>query len=140
MTSLYHVFVYGTLKPGERYYEQFCAPYVIEKQNAIAPGRLYDLPVGYPGMTLEEGQVFGVRLTFADVTVLARLDAFEEFFPERPEESEYQRLERPLLTPEHDPLGLAWAYIMTPERIQKLQGHWLPSGIWSDQNLSLETD
>ncbi|HEY9877459.1 MAG TPA: gamma-glutamylcyclotransferase family protein [Leptolyngbyaceae cyanobacterium] len=138
MTIPYHVFVYGTLKPGERYYEQFCAPYVIEKQDAIAPGRLYDLSVGYPGMTIEEGQVLGVRLTFTDEVVLARLDALEEFFPDRPEDSEYQRLERPLLTPKHEPLGLAWAYIMTPERVKSLQGLWLPSGHWSRRNLSVE--
>lgn len=130
MTTPYHVFVYGTLKPGERYYEQFCAPYVIEKRDAIAPGRLYDLPAGYPGMTLEEGWVFGVRLTFTDIAVLERLDAFEEYFLERPEDSEYQRLERPLLTSNHESLGFAWAYVMTPERVKRLQGVWLPSGRW----------
>ncbi|HEY9737818.1 MAG TPA: gamma-glutamylcyclotransferase family protein [Trichocoleus sp.] len=132
MPGTYYVFVYGTLKPGERYYEQFCAPYVLGAVDAIAPGRLYDLPLGYPAMTLEEGQVRGVRLTFADPAVLRRLDEFEDYYPDRPEEeSEYRRLERPLTGLDGEPLGTAWAYTMPLLLIERLGGKWLPKGVWS---------
>ncbi|WP_199305659.1 gamma-glutamylcyclotransferase family protein [Pseudanabaena sp. FACHB-2040] len=128
----YHIFVYGTLKPGERYYELMCAPYVLEKRVAIAPGRLYDLPLGYPAMTLEEGWVTGMRLSFVDWAVLTRLDEFEDYYPNRPlEESEYQRVERTIFTPDQAPLGKAWVYVMQPLRVQSVGGVWLPNGCWS---------
>lgn len=136
MAAPYHVFVYGTLKPGECNYERFCAPYVIEARAAITSGRLYDLPLGYPGMTWELGWVLGVRLTFDDPEVLVQLDQLEEFFPERPpEESEYQRWERPILTVQRQPLGKAWLYLMPLERVRQAGGVWLPAGIWSGQTL-----
>ncbi|NET53980.1 MAG: gamma-glutamylcyclotransferase, partial [Merismopedia sp. SIO2A8] len=41
------VFVYGTLKPGEVNYDQYCASKVVEEIRAIAFGELFDLPIGY---------------------------------------------------------------------------------------------
>jgi gamma-glutamylcyclotransferase (GGCT)/AIG2-like uncharacterized protein YtfP len=133
---LYHLFVYGTLKPGQRYYEAMCAPYVVEQRDAIASGRLYDLPLGYPAMTLEEGWVVGVRLSFTDGAVLARLDEFEDYYPNLPAEaSEYQRLERPLFAPDGSSLGMAWAYVMQPQRVQQVKGIWLPEGCWGRKSM-----
>jgi gamma-glutamylcyclotransferase (GGCT)/AIG2-like uncharacterized protein YtfP len=78
--EVFQVFVYGTLKPGERAYQDFCEPFLVAKEEAKAPGRLYHLPMGYPAMTLESGWVFGVCLTFKDPHVLRLMDEFEDYF------------------------------------------------------------
>ncbi|MFO8027172.1 MAG: gamma-glutamylcyclotransferase family protein [Opitutales bacterium] len=48
------VFVYGTLKPGGRYWPEFCEGKVGEPIPAKIRGALYDLHVGYPGLWLGE--------------------------------------------------------------------------------------
>lgn len=126
------LFVYGTLKPGERAFKRLCQPYVVTMQDAIAPGRLYHLPVGYPALTLEAGWVRGVLLTLASASVLSALDAFEDYDPQKPETSEYQRQQHPIYTPNHSSLGSAWVYVMSQARVVSLQGQWLPEGYWSE--------
>jgi len=125
-----HVFVYGTLKPGQRWFGQYCAPYVIARRQAIAPGRLYHLPLGYPAMTLEPGWVRGVLLTFETTAVLAALDQLEDYYPDRPEASEYQRIRHPVYSPQQIDLGIAWVYVMAPARVKTLGGQWVPGGDW----------
>jgi gamma-glutamylcyclotransferase (GGCT)/AIG2-like uncharacterized protein YtfP len=137
---LYHIFVYGTLKPGQPSFETLCAPYVEAAVAAIAPGRLYDLPAGYPAITLEPGWVWGWRLSFRDPAALAQLDAFEDCDPACPKTSEYQRLIRPIYQPpQGEPvpsaaaltsLGQAWAYVMSRPRVVQMGGRWLPTGRW----------
>lgn len=138
--STYHIFVYGTLKPGQQFFEAMCAPYVKAAAAAIAPGRLYDLPAGYPALTLEPGWVWGWRLSFCDPAALTQLDAFEDCNPARPEAGEYQRLIRPIYQPpqgepvpsaaELAPLGTAWVYVMSLPRVVQMGGRWLPAGRW----------
>lgn len=126
-----HVFVYGTLKPGERAYDRLCRPAVRAIAPAIAEGRLYDLPLGYPAMTLAAGWVTGFCLTFANSEALAALDAFEEYDGDRPPEAnEYQRIARPIYHPNRIPWQNAWMYVMSPERVEQWGGIWLPSGYW----------
>lgn len=125
------IFVYGTLKPGEVAYDQFFAGQVVEAKDAIAPGLLYDLPVGYPAMTPGEGWVSGCLLIFPKVTLLPSLDAFEDYSPDCPEDSLYTRQSIPIFSPDQSPLGTAWAYLMSPERIAQQQGVFIPSGTWS---------
>lgn len=131
--ALFHVFVYGTLKPGERAYDAFCQPYVLAALPAIAPGRIYALPEGYPAMTQEPGWVQGYRLSFSDRTLLQALDEFEDYFPDRPRESLYQRLEIPVFSPNQAPLGTAWGYVMERQQIAQLGGKPLPAGIWREE-------
>lgn len=126
------LFVYGTLKPGERAFDQLCKPYVVDRRAAIAPGRLYHLPVGYPALTLESGWVQGVLLTFSSPHVLTALDQFEDYNPQQPAASEYQRRQHHIYSPNGSNLGLAWVYVMSQERVEGLRGQWLPEGYWSE--------
>jgi gamma-glutamylcyclotransferase (GGCT)/AIG2-like uncharacterized protein YtfP len=126
------VFVYGTLKPGEINYQRYCKGKVVEEQRAIAWGQLYNLPLGYPAMTPGESQVHGFLLTFADSVILSALDELEDYNPNRrPEENEYNRQQIEIYDLASQSLGLAWAYFMTSEQVQRFQGVLIPSGWWS---------
>ncbi|WOD37807.1 gamma-glutamylcyclotransferase family protein [Nodosilinea sp. E11] len=126
------LFVYGTLKPGERAFAQLCEPFVIATQVAQTQGRLYHLPLGYPAMTLESGWVQGALLTFPNIDCLGPIDAFEEYYPDRPQDSEYNRHQHPIYDSQQQPLGAAWIYTMERDRIADLGGQWLPQGYWSE--------
>ncbi|HEY9708979.1 MAG TPA: gamma-glutamylcyclotransferase [Oculatellaceae cyanobacterium] len=126
------VFVYGTLKPGEVNYQMYCTGKVVEAKRAIAFGQLFDLPLGYPGMTLGENTVQGFVLTFADPAILSLLDELEDYNPNRiPEQNEYNRQQIEIYNPTGQALGLAWVYLMTLEQVQRLGGILIPSGWWN---------
>ncbi|NEP00331.1 MAG: gamma-glutamylcyclotransferase [Symploca sp. SIO2E9] len=126
------VFVYGTLKPGEVNYEQYCASKVVEEIKAIAFGQLFNLPIGYPAMTLGYSIIEGFVLTFAEHGVLRLLDELEDYEPQRkPEENEYNRHLIETYSLEGKILGLAWVYLMRAEQVQLQGGVLLPSGFWS---------
>ena len=140
--TMIHVFVYGTLKPGEINHA-VCANDVVASQPTIADGCLYALPLGYPAMTLEAGTVHGALLSFAEAAVLERLDEFErhdpvEFFEHAPnqhlQQNEYDRRQIAVYDSDRHFLGLAWSYIMTPEQAQQLGGILLPDGQWCSQS------
>ena len=85
------VFVYGTLKRGERNHG-LVAPYLHRVLPGFVEGfRLYHLPRGphrpyaYPGMVPGEGRVFG-EVLFLRPEALSLLDALEE------EGEEYKRV------------------------------------------------
>lgn len=136
MDTLCPLFVYGTLKPGERAFANFCAPYLVTSQQALAMGRLYHLPLGYPAMTLETGWVKGMLLTFSSPDCLHSIDAFEEYYPDRPESSEYQRDRHLVFNRQQQPLRTAWIYTMTRDRVTRLGGQWLPQGYWTETTAS----
>ncbi|MFN5515469.1 MAG: gamma-glutamylcyclotransferase [Cyanobacteriota bacterium] len=126
------VFVYGTLKPGESNYGAYCEGKVLVEEKAYCWGRLYGLNLGYPGLTQGTERVWGYLLTFRDPRSLEDLDVLEDYQPGRaPSENEYQRRLTPIYGPNHQPLGVAWVYIMTPATIQLHQGRHLPAGEWS---------
>lgn len=127
---LFHVFVYGSLKPGERYYSQYCEGKVVAHCEAIAYGHLYDLPMGYPAMTLGDRVVHGIRLTFAEASVLRALDELEDYV-EGGLTNEYDRQLLEVFDSGGCSLGTAWMYVMPPEQVQQLQGICLPDGRWS---------
>ena len=126
------VFVYGTLKPGQANYQRYCAGKAIAASPAIARGQLFTLPLGYPAMTTGTQTVYGFLLEFKDTAILARLDALEDFVPERsPEQNEYQRELITVFGSQGQPLADAWAYLMHPQRIQQMRGVVIPHGVWS---------
>lgn len=132
MLNTVNIFVYGTLKPGESNYQRYCAGKVLSAKRAIARGQLFDLPMGYPAMTVGDSLVHGYLLSFPDETVLPYLDLLEDYDPHRPEaENEYNR--RPIET--YDPtmasLCWAWVYLMSLEQIYSCGGVLLPEGWWS---------
>ncbi|HIK46189.1 MAG TPA: gamma-glutamylcyclotransferase [Leptolyngbyaceae cyanobacterium M65_K2018_010] len=134
--STCRLFVYGTLKPGERAYGKFFNGSVRAIQAAIVPGRLYHLPgLGYPALTLEQGWVRGVLLTLMSPNLLEPLDEFEEYYPNHLQESAYYRIRHPVHSLEKQPLGQAWVYTMPKEQVIALGGWWLAEGWWSSDGV-----
>lgn len=144
MTSITRVFVYGTLKPGEVNHK-ICEGYVVDSQPAIAQGKLYHLPFGYPAMTLTgTDAIHGFILSFVDVEILNILDEFEQHEPEvftrfAPEQSlaanQYQRELIKVSIPKSSSVETAWGYVMTSEQIRRLSGIPVANGHWSQHNL-----
>lgn len=127
------VFVYGTLKPGERNYPAYCQGKAIAEEKVYTYGKLYHLCLGYPGMTLGDDRVQGYLLTFADESALTQLDELETYDPNAPaEQNEYQRQFIPVYDLTDNYLGEVWGYVMTLEKIQEFQGIYLPSGWWTE--------
>ncbi len=56
---LLKIFVYGTLKRGQRNHDRFCRG-VLEVEEATLRGRLYDLPFGFPALVVPEQTVRAV--------------------------------------------------------------------------------
>jgi gamma-glutamylcyclotransferase (GGCT)/AIG2-like uncharacterized protein YtfP len=130
-TSSLKLFVYGTLMPGGEGYQQFCAGRVFQAQPAIAQGQLYALPAGYPAMTLGEGWVQGFMLEFEQADVLAQLDEYEDYDPQRsPADNLYCRELLPIFTLDQTPLATAWIYLMPSNQVVALGGRYLPMGCW----------
>lgn len=126
------VFVYGTLKPGGYYYADYCAPSVIAVQAAIAWGRLYHLPMGYPALTEGDRPVHGSLLTFASAEILDRLDDLEGYDPQRsPLENEYERRTTEVFDSDRRSLGLAWSYWMTEAQVQQWRGVLCEDNVWN---------
>lgn len=126
------IFVYGTLKPKEVNYQRFCVGKVVEAKSAIAYGQLFDLPLGYPGMTSGESPVQGFVLTFADPDMLRVLDELEDYNPNRtPQANEYNRQYIETYDLSGQPQGVAWVYLMSTERVKQLSGVPIASGCWS---------
>lgn len=131
MLNTLNIFVYGTLKPGESNYQQYCVQ-VLEAKRAIAFGKIFALPLGYPAMTSGESLVKGFLLSFANTAILGELDLLEGFDPSKPAaENEYSRQLIETYNPAFVSLGLAWVYVMTPRQIHSLNGVFLPDGWWS---------
>jgi gamma-glutamylcyclotransferase (GGCT)/AIG2-like uncharacterized protein YtfP len=128
------VFVYGTLKPGERNYLRYCTGVAVTAQAATARGRLYALPAGYPAMTTGDGWVHGFVLSFEDESMLSALDELEGYLPDRPQaENEYFRVEVETFAPDGQPLGPAWVYQVAPAEVQRWGGVPLPGGTWQSR-------
>lgn len=129
--ALCHVFVYGTLKPNEANYDQYCAGKVIAQQQAIAYGELFALPMGYPAMIVGNTQVHGYLLSFPDASILESLDELEDYQSDRDAtENLYNRQQIEVFDLEGNSLGLAWAYFMTLAQVTKLVGIAQPNGCW----------
>jgi gamma-glutamylcyclotransferase (GGCT)/AIG2-like uncharacterized protein YtfP len=127
-----NVFVYGTLKPGESNYQRYCANQVLTVKRAIAFGRLYHLPCGYPAMIPGSDLVAGFVLSFPNVEVLTVLDLLEDYNPKRPlQENEYYRQQIETYNLDLTFLSPAWTYLMTPQQINIFGGQRLPDGCWS---------
>jgi gamma-glutamylcyclotransferase (GGCT)/AIG2-like uncharacterized protein YtfP len=124
-----HVFVYGTLKPGESNFDRYCGDRVITSDRAYILGELYHFPsLGYPGTIHGNSRVHGFVLTFADPTILTNLDKLEDYDPAKSAiENDYTRELVMTYTPEGIPWITAWAYFMTLDRSG---GILVPDGWW----------
>lgn len=126
------IFVYGTLKPGESNYQRLCVGKVVEEEKAIAYGQLFDLTLGYPGMTAGQSPIQGFVLTFADGAILSILDELEDYDPNRSEsDNEYNRQLIEVYNQSGESLGLVWVYLMSWEKVQELRGVMINSACWN---------
>ncbi|MEB3217962.1 MAG: gamma-glutamylcyclotransferase [Nostocales cyanobacterium 94392] len=131
-SGLLRVFVYGTLKPGEAYYEFYCSKKIIDATKAYVFGELYALPQGYPAITQGNNFVYGYLLSFANNEVLNNLDQLEDYHPQKPmSENLYNRKEVEVFDLENNSLGLAWVYFMSFDQICQLKATPQTDGWWS---------
>jgi len=127
------VFVYGTLKPGERNHPHYCQGKVQGSCMAFTWGQLYELSLGYPGMAVGNNKVRGVLLTFKDESILSELDELEDYSPARsPQQNQYERRKIPVYDLNEDYLGEAWGYLMTLEKVKKYRGKLIETGWWTE--------
>ncbi|MFM2064398.1 MAG: hypothetical protein RLZZ507_4069 [Cyanobacteriota bacterium] len=125
------VFVYGTLKPGKSNY-YLCKNYVIAAKKAVASGKLFNLPMGYPAMTLGDGKVYGYLLSFPDSQILPALDDLEDYQPKKPiSENLYYRQSMEIFDLDGLSLGWAWVYLMTPKKVDRFGGIPQMDGCWN---------
>jgi len=137
-SGLLRVFVYGTLKPGEAYYECYCSNKIINSTKAYVRGELYALPQGYPAMTQGSNLVYGYLLLFANNEVLNNLDQLEDYHPQKSmSENLYNRKEVEVFDLENNSLGVAWVYFMSFDQISQLKGTPQFDGWWSAQGKSI---
>lgn len=129
------IFVYGTLKPGERNYQLYCANTVIAVQEVIAYGKLYDLPMGYPAAIFPEAYpVRGYLLTFCDLTVLQSLDELEDYNPNQPiSKNLYHRHQIEVYDSHFSSLGKVWTYSMSQQQIDAYGGVFITDGWWTSK-------
>jgi gamma-glutamylcyclotransferase (GGCT)/AIG2-like uncharacterized protein YtfP len=131
--SITNVFVYGTLKPGERNYPHYCQGRVKQTRMVFTWGELYELSLGYPGMTVGNNKVRGVLLTFPREDILVELDDLEDYSPTRaPQHNQYQRRTLPVYDLNSEYLGEAWGYLMELEQIRQYRGKVITGGWWSE--------
>lgn len=128
---MFKVFVYGTLKPGGKYYKIFCEGKTIEERKCWTKGCLFALTFGYPAMIKGDNQVFGYLLSFTSFKDLENLDKLEGYsgIPNSPL-NEYEREKIMVYDESNAPLEEAWTYFMTQEKVDSFQGVFLPSGWW----------
>ncbi|MGK0618725.1 gamma-glutamylcyclotransferase family protein [Meiothermus cerbereus] len=131
------VFVYGTLKQGERNFSVSRQAGWVRSELAYIEGfRLFHIPQGdlrpyaYPGVVQGEGRVFGEVQWFADLShALELLDALED------EGSEYLRIPTTayLYRQAAQPCAV-WLYTYPSlQAVQSVSGIWLPEGVWREQ-------
>lgn len=128
------VFVYGTLKPDERNYF-LCADFVVSSQSAIVHAALYHLPLGYPAIVPGDSITRGYLLTFRQAEILEILDDYEQHDPIEIEpfglNNDYERREIEVFDLNRSSIGIAWAYVMTQEKVDRLNGILIPDSVWN---------
>jgi gamma-glutamylcyclotransferase (GGCT)/AIG2-like uncharacterized protein YtfP len=138
------VFVYGTLRPGERNWGPHLARFSLRTEPAVLPGhRLYALEypcaVGAveaaPAAT-RPGEPAGVRgdVVWLDpdrlTEALAHLDWFEDCRPDDPDRALYVREAHEVVTASGQRV-ISWVYVAGPPQRERLQPHHeLPTGEW----------
>lgn len=150
-----NLFVYGTLKRGQRNHERFCQG-LDTAQEATVRGRLYELPYGFPALVVPEADVLasGTANYLTDVKTQnhtragpqgsllgwdaiygelftfndpeERLPAFDDLEGFRPgEKSLYERVLVPATLSETNTALPAWVYVA-----ESPSGIYLPGGRW----------
>ncbi len=125
----YHVFAYGTLRPGGRYHEEFCRG--IPSLPAFVRGRLYHLKPGYPALTFGDAWIRGDILSFEASPLLERMDALEDYDPAgAPEANLYLREPIDAFDVNKLLIGRVETYRMPFQKIKEMEGHPIEGGDW----------
>ncbi|MCX5382628.1 gamma-glutamylcyclotransferase family protein [Streptomyces sp. NBC_00083] len=126
-------FVYGTLRPGERYHRRFLRGRTVGERPALLPGAvLYDGP-GYPYATAGPGTVTGALIEVAPAEhgeLLGALDELEEYIGPGHPRNLYDRVAREVAV--QGAAVLAWVYLAAPRLARELLagGAPIPGGDW----------
>ncbi len=137
--AILKVFVYGTLKPGEANYQNYCQGKTIAETPAYTRGELYQLSPGYPGMCQGNRKITGYLLEFAisqkepliNCSILQELDRLEDYQENRSLElNEYYRIQPEIYSLDDTSLGNAWCYFMTKNKIIQLEGQAILTNQW----------
>ncbi|MEV6552199.1 gamma-glutamylcyclotransferase family protein [Streptomyces sp. NPDC051597] len=127
-------FVYGTLRPGERYHRLLLTGRTAHETPARLPGAvLYEGP-GYPYAVRGDGVVTGALITprpEAYPEVLRVLDQLEEYRGPGDPRNLYDREERTVELPDGT-AARAWVYLAAAPLARELREHGtpLPGGDW----------
>ncbi|RIH77837.1 Gamma-glutamylcyclotransferase family protein YtfP [Calidithermus terrae] len=128
------VFVYGTLKQGQRNFEVSRRAGWVRSERAWLEGfQIYHLPraserpYSYPAIVAGEGRVWGEVQYFADLeAALVPLDALEDAG------REYERVEVEARRPDGGAVRV-WTYVYPSlEAVRRVNGVLCPGGDWSD--------
>lgn len=128
------VFVYGTLRPGEKNYPRYLAGRAVKTVSATAEGRLYYVAGGgYPYVEPGPGTVAG-ELVYLDPChyeqTLQAIDALEEYKPDDEAHSVYLR-RRTYVTLIDGSCAAAWIYYWN---FPELTGVRIASGNFHDRS------
>ncbi|MFC6920264.1 gamma-glutamylcyclotransferase family protein [Meiothermus taiwanensis] len=134
------VFVYGTLKQGERNFQVSKEAGWLRSAEAYIEGfQLFHIPKGkgrpyaYPGVVPGEGRVWGEVQWFADLEyALLLLDRLED------EGREYRRIPTTAYLSQQalQPCAV-WVYTYPSlQAMQSVAGLWLPEGVWREETRS----
>ena len=118
----FHVFVYGTLRPGGFYFKRLVEGLGVLSTPAWVSGELYKLDPGYPGLRPGERRVEGDVLSFDEPSLLDQLDELEGYDPQNPEAGEYKRGQIEAFAMSGAALGEVAVYWILPERLKELNG------------------
>lgn len=136
----FHIFVYGTLRPGGYYARKICTPYPHHYTPAVVDGRLYHLKPGYPGLAHGADTVRGEVLSFDDPALLSALDRLEDYHADGPPARNLYIREHALARDPTTgrPLGEVQLYRMTEDRIRQYNGEYMPEAEWPIERFSGE--
>lgn len=135
MTEPVGVFVYGTLKQGERNFSVSQQAGWLRSAAAFVEGfRLFHipqrerLPYTYPAAIQAQGRVWGEVQWFADLgQALVLLDQLED------EGREYLRIPTVAHLPDQAKKHPVWIYVYPGvQSVQAVSGLWLPDGVWRE--------
>jgi gamma-glutamylcyclotransferase (GGCT)/AIG2-like uncharacterized protein YtfP len=126
-----HIFVYGTLRPGEPAFHRWLGGQAVEHRPArLADHALFGVTFRYPFVVPDPGfVVIGDVVTVPGVVIeetLARLDGYEG--------PEYVRREVAVEPERGDPVQ-AWTYVAFPD-IELPDSERIPSGDWRSRRTS----
>ena len=116
--------VYGLLRAGESGFSQFGLANAFRSAGScLIPGRLYDLGA-YPGLVHGKGAVIGELFEVVDASVMGKLDAFEDYWPDDPDRSRYERVRLQLVNDPRQAWVYVWCLGLDQARLIK-SGDWL---------------